>query len=81
MLTVPGSEQLLTSHVWTSCVPKLRGNFHVSQAFSKNDESRGVGASSCAHIFKFEVKLNKKAVNAVLVYLICLKCNHELKII
>ena len=35
MLTVPGAEQLLTSHVWTSCVPKLRGNFHVSQAFSK----------------------------------------------
>ena len=49
MLTVPGAEQLLTSHVWTSCVPKLRGNFHASQTFSKNDnEFRGVGARSCA---------------------------------
>ena len=49
MLTVPGAEQLLTSHVWTSCVPKLRGNY-VSQAFSKinDDESREVGTSSCA---------------------------------
>ena len=51
MLTVPGSEQLLTSHVWTSCVPKLRGNFHVSQAFSKLMMNQGGWGQAHVQIF------------------------------